>query len=272
MPELGEVIFYSKQWEPGLNETIREVCLHAKKRVFRECDPSELAARLTGSKLRQRLTHGKQMAFRADAGWLGIHLGMAGKLRAEPTSYQPGKHDHLVLRTSRRSLVFEDFRLFGRVRWSTGADAPAWWTSQPLAPHDAAFTAARFREILQRRGKAPIKAVLLLQEFFPGIGNWMADEILWRARVRPDRPAGELSPRKTNELFRRLREVCADAERVIGGNGLTKLHGAANDNIPEDWLFLHRWRDGGTCPQTGQPLRRETIGGRTTCWSPRWQR
>jgi formamidopyrimidine-DNA glycosylase len=40
---------------------------------------------------------------------------------------------------------------------------------------------------------------------------------------------------------------------------------------PDDWLFNHRWMDGGSCPHTGKPLRREKIAGRTTCWSPAWQ-
>jgi len=39
-------------------------------------------------------------------------------------------------------------------------------------------------------------------------------------------------------------------------------------NIPDTWLFNHRWAGGGRCPRTGVPLVREEIGGRTTCWSP----
>jgi formamidopyrimidine-DNA glycosylase len=59
-----------------------------------------------------------------------------------------------------------------------------------------------------------------------------------------------------------LQEVCRDAMRVIAPDW---------SRPPEDWLFNHRWRDGGICPRTGRPLQREPIGGRTTCWSPAWQ-
>ncbi|MGF1450459.1 MAG: DNA-formamidopyrimidine glycosylase family protein [Opitutales bacterium] len=272
MPELGEVLFFAKRWDAGVRERIQHVALHPEKRIFRECDTTELQRALTDSKLRERLVHGKQMAFRADNGWLGIHLGMTGKLRCEPRKYEPAKHDHMVLYTARRALVFEDFRLFGRVRFHPGQEPPEWWAKQPPMPTDAAFTRERFSDILQRRGKAPIKAVLLLQAYFPGIGNWMADEVLWRARIRPDRLAGELSRRKEGELYAKVREVCADAMRLMGGEGLDELPGNHNDLVPESWLFRHRWREGGTCPETGVQLRREKIGGRTTCWSPKWQR
>lgn len=41
---------------------------------------------------------------------------------------------------------------------------------------------------------------------------------------------------------------------------------------PASWLFLHRWENGGKCPRTKKPLKRATIGGRTTCWSPARQK
>ena len=56
-----------------------------------------------------------------------------------------------------------------------------------------------------RRGRAPIKGVLLMQEVFPGVGNWMADEILWRARVAPMVPAGQIGRGKRREILYGLR-------------------------------------------------------------------
>lgn len=91
----------------------------------------------------------------------------------------------------------------------------------------------------------------------------MADEILWRARIRPDRAAKALTPEERAALYKALRSVCHEAIRIIG---------ADYSDPPESWLFRHRWRDGGVCPKSGEPLKRDTIGGRTTCWSPAWQR
>ena len=69
------------------------------------------------------------------------------------------------------------------------------------------FTPAALRAILQRRARAPLKALLLMQEFFPGIGNWMADEILWQARLHPRTAAGSLEATARRALWRGLREV-----------------------------------------------------------------
>jgi formamidopyrimidine-DNA glycosylase len=113
--------------------------------------------------------------------------------------------------------------------------------------------------------------VLLMQERFPGVGNWMADEILWRAALHPARLAGSLTPREMQALWRECRRVCRLALDTIAGRG-NHLPRDLNVNIPHTWLFWHRWEDGGRCPLTGRPLMREAIGGRTTCWSPARQK
>jgi formamidopyrimidine-DNA glycosylase len=121
------------------------------------------------------------------------------------------------------------------------------------------FTREAVATFLRRRAKSPIKAVLLMQERFPGVGNWMADEILWRAGVHPRRPAGSLTPVEVAALHRQTRWVAEHALKTIGETFA---------DPPPSWLFRHRWKDGGRCPKTGEVLVREEIGGRTTCWSP----
>lgn len=272
MPELAEVEFFRRQWEPAHGRRIERVALHARARIFREVDPEELVARLRGTRLLGSEAQAKQMAFRFESGWLGVHLGMAGRLIRSIREFVPEKHDHLVLYTKEHALVFSDYRMFGKVQWSAGNKPPVWWSDLPPPVLSGAFTREAVVAFLQRRARAPIKAVLLMQERFPGIGNWMADEILWRARIRPDCPAGRIVGRKLSQLHAAIREVASDAMREIAGQGAPTVPHALNERVPEHWLFNHRWRDGGTCPQTGKPLVRESIGGRTTCWSPAWQR
>ena len=98
MPELAEVEFFRKQWDAGLDKRIAAVLLHPDKRVFRGTDAQKLQQVLPGSRLLASEAHGKQMLFRFSHGiWLGLHLGMTGKLRAAEASFKPSKHDHLVL-------------------------------------------------------------------------------------------------------------------------------------------------------------------------------
>jgi formamidopyrimidine-DNA glycosylase len=296
MPELAEVEFYRRRWwEAAAQKAVRTAQAQPRSRVFRQLDlefPGDalaLARDLAGARLGDSGTHGKQMwfvfkvnAFEASLPdsrrlvylWLGIHLGLTGELRVERTEYAAQKHDALVLRWAKGALVFNDARQFGRVRAWAGAknERPPWLRGLPPEITSAAFTLARVRECLTRHARAPLKAVLLDQEYFPGVGNWMADEILWRAALHPALPAGRAANFKTAKLLHAtIRKVARDALRVVAGAG-KKLPPDLNIHIPDTWLFNHRWENGGLCPKTKKPLQRAEIGGRTTCWSPARQK
>lgn len=271
MPELAEVEFYRRRWAAGHGARITAVLAHEHARVFRDTDARSLVAALTGATLRDSAAAAKQMLFRFGADkWLGAHLGMSGELRVEPPDYAPARHDHLVLRQAKRSLVFTDPRMFGAVLFHRGKEKPSWWTSIAPAVLSDAFTVDAVAGFLRRRAKAPLKAVLLMQERFPGIGNWMADEILWRARLAPARLSGKLSPAEIRTLHRECRTVCRGALRYNAGVG-GEMPAELNEFMPDSWLFNHRWEKGGKCPRCAAPLRHTEVGGRTTCWCPRCQ-
>lgn len=267
MPELAEVEYFRQRWNPGLTRKILGVELHPKAKVFRGCDVALLENKLSGATLLSSEAAAKQMLFRFSGDvWLGLHLGMTGELTAQPSDFAPRKHDHLVLRQRDRALVFSDHRMFGRVQFSVGPAEPGWWSSIAPAILSDAFTIDVVAAFLRRRARSPLKAVLLMQERFPGIGNWMADEILWRAALHPKQPAGTIAPQQVATLHRECRWVCEQALKIIGRAG-PELR-----DPPATWLFPHRWEDGGLCPRTGAKLLREEIGGRTTCWSPARQK
>ncbi len=272
MPELAEVEFYRKRWAAGHGARVAKVMVHPHARVFRDCDVPALRRVLTGARLLGSETAAKQMLFRFSGDtWLGIHLGMSGELFVRAPDYPPGRHDHLVLLQARHTLVFTDPRMFGGVILHRGKTAPEWWTRIAPAILSPAFTVQAVADFLHRRARAPLKAVLLMQERFPGIGNWMADEILWRAALHPARPAGSLTPAEIRTLHRECRFVCRGALKYNAGVG-GRMPSTLNEFMPGSWLFNHRWEDGGRCPRTGVLLRRGEIGGRTTCWSPARQK
>ncbi|HEY3861672.1 MAG TPA: DNA-formamidopyrimidine glycosylase family protein [Verrucomicrobiae bacterium] len=258
MPELAEVEHYRKQWQCGMKQKVLAVEAHPDSRVLRGTDARALRKLLTGAALASSEAHGKQMFFRFPrGGWLGVHLGMTGSLRAEPPQYQAGRHDHLVLRQRRQSLVFTDPRQFGRIRFHAGAAAPLWRTSLPAQILSNGFTRQAMDQFLRRHARQPLKGALLMQDGFPGVGNWMADEILWQAALHPKHPAGKLSPPQIKQLYRRTRSVCREAMRTVA---------ADYGDPPAAWLFHQRWGKGGRCPRDGSPLLRAEVAGRTTCW------
>jgi formamidopyrimidine-DNA glycosylase len=167
-----------------------------------------------------------------------------------------------VLRQSRRSLVFSDPRQFGRVRFHHGPLDPEWWPAELPQIGERTFTRAFFDGFLDRHRRAPVKAVLLLQSGFPGIGNWMADEILWRAKLAPARQTAALTDSDRADLLRETRFVARESIRTIG---------AEFSDPPRTWLIHQRWKPGGLCPRHKLKLCRGRIGGRTTAWCPKCQ-
>jgi formamidopyrimidine-DNA glycosylase len=260
MPELAEVEYFRRRWDLGLGSRITRVAAHSGKRVFRGTEVATMERALTGATFLNSEGHGKQMLFRFSGGAsLVIHLGMSGLLRLEAAAFLPGKHDHLVLFQKGRSLVYSDARMFGRVRFALGKGDPEWWRSLPPAVVSPKFTAALVREQLHRRQRSPVKAVLLDQTVFPGVGNWMADEILWQLKLHPATRAGELSTSQERDLWRISRAVCRTALKTIGVDW---------KELPKNWLFHYRWKKGGRCPRDGAVLEHGTIAGRTTAWCP----
>ncbi len=263
MPELAEVEYYRKRWDAGVNARITRVELHGHKRLFRGSSADDLARTLRGATLLGSETRGKQMLFRfTKNGWLGIHLGMTGHLHVEPKDFAPGRHDHLVLYQKEHALVFTDARMFGRARFYHGPDEPPWWQALPPEVASKEFTLAYLRDIFARRSRAPLKALLLNQSLFPGVGNWMADEILWQTRLHPRTTPADLSAAKLREFWRTARTVCRTSLKTIGVDW---------GNPPHGWLLHERFKKAGHCPRHGIELQRTTVAGRTTAWCPKCQ-
>ncbi len=91
------------------------------------------------------------------------------------------------------TLRLFDPRRLGRVRLDPNLD--------DLGPDAGLVSAAEFAERVGG-GRAPIKARLLDQSVIAGVGNLLADEILWQARISPRRPSGDLSRDRVDDLAR----------------------------------------------------------------------
>lgn len=110
-----------------------------------------------------------------------------------------------------------------------------------------------------RARKAPLKAVLLDQSFAAGVGNWIADEVLYQAKIDPLRRADELSVEEAKRVRSKLKHVI---ERAVAVN-------ADKSKFPRTWLFHHRWgRNSDARTVRGEKIEHMTIAGRTTAWVP----
>ena len=247
MPELPEAERARQQLELVVGREITAVD-DRDTYVCRPHAPGEIAAALVGRRLTATHRRGKFLWAETDGGpELGLHLGMAGRIVVdEPPA--PNRWDRFVLEFDDGGrLALRDKRRLGRA------------VLEPDFAHVGPDAAGIGREAFRKafgRGTVAVKARLLNQRVLSGVGNLLADEILWRARLNPRREAGELSAEELDLLRRQVRGALRDAIR--------------NGGAHTGRLIPHRVR-GGTCPRCGTPLERATIGGRTTFWCPACQ-
>ena len=223
--------------------------------VCRPHAPGEIADALIGRKLTEANRIGKSMWMETGGGpVLGLHLGMAGRIvvdgaaegdPAPENGKTPAVWDRFALEFDDGGrLVLRDKRRLGRAVLDPDLAA--------LGPDAAEVSRDAFRERVGF-GAAPLKARIMDQSIIAGVGNLLADEALWRARLSPLRPAGELSDEELDLLRREIRSATRSAIRKGG------VH--TGDVIPA------RMR-GGACPRCGAFMERATVGGRTTYWCP----
>ncbi|GFP92015.1 formamidopyrimidine-DNA glycosylase [Phtheirospermum japonicum] len=110
--------------------------------------------------------------------------------------------------------------------------------------------------------KIGIKALLLDQSFMSGIGNWMADEVLYQARVHPLQIASSLSKENCATLLKCINEVIENAMEV----------GADGSQFPSDWIFHSREKKPDKAFVDGKKIEFINAGGRTTAYVPELQK
>lgn len=220
--------------------------------VTRPHTAGEIAAALTGRELTAAHRRGKAMWVETDGGEgpvLGLHLGMAGRIVIDDGDPPQARWDRFSVEFEDGGrLVLRDKRRLGRAVLDPAIDR--------LGPDAGEVARDAFRERVGRGG-APLKARIMDQAVIAGVGNLLADEALWRARLSPLQPAGELGDDELDRLRRELRAAIRSAIRRGG--------------VHTGDLIEHRERD-GHCPRCGAPLQRATVGGRTTYWCPEEQR
>jgi formamidopyrimidine-DNA glycosylase len=277
MPELPEVETARRAARAvAVGRRIVDVTATDDPIVFEGVSPARIRRALLGRRVVEVRRRGKHFWFELDRRpWLCVHFGMAGGLH---TSRQPGVR--LVSSGHRQQsgwpprftklrlalagggeLTIVDGRRLGRIRLRQDPVSEPPISALGFDALEGLPSPKRFRALARARTSA-VKALLLDQSFAAGVGNWIADEVLYQARVPPRRPVRQLSDAELDRLRARLRAVVRLAVRV----------GSDSDRFPRTWLFHRRWDRRPGITRRGDPIRRETIAGRTTAWVPAVQR
>jgi formamidopyrimidine-DNA glycosylase len=276
MPELPEAETICRQLAPLVTgKQITSVNLRERSILRHPLEAAKFRRRLKGRRIGRVLRRGKAVILVLEESLsLVVRLGMSGTLKVEPAEAPFDKHVHLRLGLEEGAeLRFRDPRKFGGLSLREGNAVDAFPEFAHFGPEPLCeeFTPDYLAQRLKGR-KAKVGTLLMDQRVIAGIGKIYADEICFRAGVRPTRAAGRLSKREIERVAAAAREVL---EEAIGGRGTT-----AQDNVyldsygrPGGFRPAVYQRTGQPCVCCGKPVRRTRLtDGRGMHWCAECQK
>lgn len=259
MPELPDVEAFRRFFQRhATGRVVRAV--EADPTIVRNATPEAVDRALRGRRFDpEPQRHGKWLVAWTDGPALLFHFGMTGSFVASQDQPDRHRHDRMVLVfDGGEELRYRNMRKLGGV-WLAHDRAEAAAVMGPLGPDALALPIRRVRELLARR-RGGIKAALMDQRVLAGVGNLIADETLWQARVHPRARVERLSGEEVERLAAALRKILRESVGVY-------------DHVPakRTWLLSVRGQPGARCPRCRTPLERTDAAGRTTWFCPACQ-
>ncbi|GGS88742.1 Fpg/Nei family DNA glycosylase [Streptomyces chromofuscus] len=258
MPELPDVEGFRRVFEScAMSRVVRRVDVRDAG-VLHGVSARRLREALEGRRFTVLDRHGKWLLARTGGGHtLMLHFGMTGRLVCEHPDVAVAPHDRVLFTVGRdRQLRFRDQRKLQGLWLADDAQVARLLDRQ--GPDAMAVRREEFEAALAAR-RGALKTALTDQSVLAGLGNLLADEILWRAGLRPTGRAADLTEADRRRLYTEMRGTLRSA--ITAGC------------VPprDSWLTGHRDAPDPHCPRCGAPLRRSRLAGRTTVWCPRCQ-
>ncbi|XP_043722703.1 formamidopyrimidine-DNA glycosylase isoform X4 [Telopea speciosissima] len=258
MPELPEVEAARRAIETHcLGKKIKSSIVADDPKVIDGVSPSDFQASLLGKTIVAAHRKGKNMWLELDSPpFPSFQFGMAGALyikgvaiakyvrsAVNDTDEWPSKYSKLFMEPKSVPPISE-----------LGPDA-----LYELMPVD------EFAESLSKK-KIAIKALLLDQSYISGIGNWIADEVLYQSRIHPLQHSFSLSKESCETLHKCIKELILQViEKALEV-------GADSSQFPSSWIFHSREKKPGKAFVDGKKIDFITAGGRTTAYVPELQK
>ncbi len=299
MPELPEVETVRAGLQREIaGKKIKTVTVENDHLIRRHTSAKEFRAPLEGATVKGVHRLGKNLLVQLDSGrHLVIHLGMSGQvLKAKGSKDPRPKHTHVVLQfATGEEIRYVDTRTFGELyvsappaegteivvskfaRLSIGGDGLEYRKRVPelahlgIDPFEDQVGWDRFAAIVRSRSTG-LKAVLTDQDIVAGIGNIYADEILFGANLRFDRPSDSLSTIEIRRLHRTIPEILTEAIKA-GGTTLSDESFVNIEGVAGTYgthLRVHT-REGQGCVTCRTPIAKASYHQRSTYFCPKCQ-
>lgn len=268
MPELPEVETVKRVLSTQLTgQKIKNIKIN-NAQVIAHPSADDFCGRLHEQVIEDFQRRGKYIIIGLESGdRLIVHLRMTGCLLVTPADYPCEKHTHVILSFENGSeLRFEDTRRFGRF-WLIGKneeDTYSGISKLGIEPFDKVLTAEYLMTSFGKRKKA-IKECLLEQSVICGIGNIYSDEILFAAKIHPERSAASLTLEEWERLSKAIPEQLTYfiEKNIITPEEYLLTKGKEYRNTPYLRVYGH---SGEPCPNCATLLQKSVVGGRSSVY------
>lgn len=261
MPELPEVqVMRSYFEEVALNKEVKDVGFHdSLNKVFKSAK-TEIREYLVGARILETNRLGKYLFARLSSGkWLHLHFGMTGSLEVFRSNELPRFTRFVIEFTDGDKLAFKDSRKFGVVQIVDDPDD--FKRKQKIGDDLLNLSLEKFKSGLSRRSIA-VKSALLDQKLVAGIGNWIADEMLFNCGIHPEKSCKNLNDDEMKALLASGKKIAHEAIAADTHYG----------DFPEHFFVNYR-KEGAIHPDhPHSPVKGMRVGGRGTFIVPEKQK
>lgn len=270
MPELPEVETIKRSLEKHLiNKEIENINIFYRRIIKNSI--SQFKKACLKVKIQALERHGKYLFFSLAGGKsIVCHLRMTGQLLLKKKEEKPDKHTHLefYFKGARNKLMYRDVRKFGTWEILLGSKEE-YIIKKKLGPDGLVLKFPGFLEKIRKYNKC-IKAVLLDQQFIAGIGNIYADEILFRAGIRPDRETNRINEKEIQALFKTIKPALLSAIQKKGTSISDYINGQGKKGKFQLELKVYQ-RGGESCCECNSRIKKIRTAGRGTHFCPHCQ-
>ena len=252
MPELPEVEMYRRYFEDtALHQKISDIEIHHPK-VLGAMD-EEFSTLLVGDSFRGTQRWGKTLFLSTVKNkTVYMHFGMTGHLEYYNHSLEAPRYSRVIFNFENGfNLAYISKRMFGRL--GITLDVDNYVTNKSLGKDSLEISEEQFIAALSKKNKN-VKAALLDQSVSAGVGNWIADEILYHALVYPTSPVKKLSFEQLQNIFAKMREIMEVAIEVD----------AIREELPPHYITRYGRKTSIDCPRCKNVIDKTEVGGRGT--------
>ena len=270
MPELPDIYVLAVSMNEALRGKVitdtqvnQPKCLNMTARKF--------ATSIKNRRIEAVTQRGKWIIVTLDSDYtLALNLGMGGEVRLHRQDEQPDPNrERVVLQLDTGEQIWIHHWWFGHVHIIKSSEITKHKQLSKLGPEplDENFTLKKLSEMLKgKRGR--IKSYLLNQSFIAGIGNVYVQDILWYAKLHPNRLASSLCDTEIRGLHDAIQRVLKQGIKYGGGPGEQDVWG--NQGTYSKHLQVG-YRTGKPCPRCKTAVEELRVGSTTSYICPKCQ-